>query len=96
MDYTRERQALALKPEQLGVELARVQDAAALLKAYATGLEEEVEGALRHGVPVANYTMAPGKSVLQWNVPLELLADFGESIWVPRKPITPTQARDRK
>jgi len=96
MDYARTKQAVKLQPHELGIELGRIQDMEQLLKAYRTGLEEETEGALRHGVAVPGYTMAPGRSVLQWNVPPELLADLGDAIWKPREPITPTQARDRK
>lgn len=96
MDYARAKQAVKLQPHELGIELSRVEDMEALLEAYRTGLEEETEGALRHGVAVPGYTMAPGRAVLQWNVPQELLADLGDAIWKPREPITPTQARDRK
>lgn len=100
MDCARQAQAHGLTPDQLGHELLRVQDAAALLDAYRTGLEEEAEGAIRRGFPVPNFTMAPGRTSLEWALSEEMITDLaagtGVSLHAPAKLITPTQARDRK
>lgn len=96
MDYARQAQAHNLSPDQLGTELARVEDMTKLLEAYQSGLQEEAEGALRRGVSVPNYTLAPGRSSLAWAVDEEIVASLGEELYAPRKLITPTQARDRK
>jgi hypothetical protein len=97
MDSTREAHAQNLPPEQLGIELARVEDLAALLDAYKTGLEEEAAGVLKRGASVPNYTMAPGRASLEWSLPPEFLAnELGDRIWKPRAVITPTQAKAQR
>jgi hypothetical protein len=96
VDYAKTMTAHTLDAPQLGRELAYMQDAQALLSAYISGLEEEVEGSIKHGVPVPGYTLAPASSPLRWSVPEELVAQLGEAMWAPRKLITPSQARDRK
>lgn len=96
MDFARASQLHRLDSNQVGIELARVEDLSRLLEAYRTGLEEEAEGALRRGVRVPNFTLAPGRTSLEWCVPEDFVEQLGPDLTAPRKLITPTQARDRK
>ena len=97
MDYAQRAVAHNLQPDQLGIELARVEDMADLLEAYKSGLEEEAVGVLRRGANVPHYTMAPGRASLEWAMPPEFVAgQLSDKLWAPRKLITPTQAKTQK
>lgn len=96
MDLAKEAAQYGLQPDQLGVELSRVQDMATLLKAYQTGLEEEADGTIRRGVQVPNFTLGSTSNPLQWAVPDEDILALGDACGVdlrkPREILTPTQA----
>lgn len=97
MDYAMTSQAHNLQPDQLGVELARVEDVSKLLEAYKSGLEEEAVGVLKRGASIPNYTMAPGQSSLAWTMPPDfIISQLGEQLRAPLKVITPTQAKTQK
>lgn len=100
IDRSREAVPFDLPAHAAGIELADLRRAIKLLQARETGLAVQVESMLKAGtrVPFWGVEHVPGK--LAWTVPddqvLALGAISGASLAQPVKPITPTQARDRK
>lgn len=110
VEYVGRSQHVALEPNAVGVELAILQDAAALIKGRVSALEAQAEAHLRAGKLVPNFCMEPTGSRLEW------LADVTEAELVelgkltgksPYKPepalngknsrvVTPTQALKAK
>lgn len=82
-----------------GVELHLLEQAAKLLEYRITGLKEQAEAMARRGERVTNYTLEPQVGRLAWTIPDEEVLAIGDMMGVDLrniKPITPTQARDRK
>lgn len=100
IDRSRAAVPFDLPAHAAGIELADLRRAIELLQARETGLAVQVESMLKAGtrVPFWGIEHAPGR--LAWIVPddqvLALGAISGASLAQPVKPITPTQARDRK
>lgn len=100
IDRSRAAVPFDLPAHAAGIELADLRRAIKLLQARETGLAVQVESMLKAGtrVPFWGVEHVPGK--LAWAVPddqvLALGAISGASLAQPVKPITPTQARDRK
>jgi len=81
--------------EAVGRELALMQKAAELLKARIDGLENEVLGNIKRGVPVTGWMTKQGTGRKKWDKPLEEIVALGQMMGVDvSKPdaITPTQA----
>ena len=84
-----------LDPASLGMMLRHIHDAQGMLKAMASGLEEEAIGLIRNGASVPGWNMSPGRGKTEWNKPVEEIVSLGEMLGVKfDKPalITPIQA----
>lgn len=81
-----------------GLELAYLTDAAKLMDARISGLEELVKHRLANGARVPHWMYGPGQSSLKWSKPTAEVLALGDMLDKDlRKPvevITPTQARD--
>jgi len=99
IDYSRKAVPFNLPPHALGLELAKVRDALAALKARETGLAGQAEALLTRGERVPFWTMERGQSRLAWNKPAAEVLALGQLLGVdlqkPVEPITPTQAKDK-
>lgn len=86
-----------LSDDALGLEMALLDDAMALMKARHTGLEEVVKARIRAGARVPHWMYGPGRGGLSWNKPEAEVLALGDMLGVPlakpREPITPTQAK---
>jgi hypothetical protein len=87
-------------PADIGHELRIVQQAIKRLEARETGLAALAEVMIRQGQRVPHFALEQSVGRLTWTVPIEVVEMTarmrGKSIMAPAKPITPTQARDRK
>ena len=84
-----------MPPEALGRELAVMQKAADLLKARIDGLENEVLGNIKRGVPITGWMTNQGTGRKKWDKPIEEVIALGAMMGIDvAKPgaITPTQA----
>ena len=90
-----------LEGDALSLELRMLQEASSLIKARLSGLEAQVEGAIRIGQTVPGFALAPGQKREIWRpaVPVAEVLQLGDMMGVdlrkPEAPCTPKQARDR-
>lgn len=100
VDFTGRPDPMVSTPEQIGRELALVQEFLKRLEARETGLSTMAENMLRAGHRVPNYSLEQSFGRLAWTAPLEEIEAVaqmaGKSLLAPPKLITPTQAKDRK
>lgn len=99
VDYAGSATVLEFTPEGAGVELALLMDAAERLKHRIAGVEAQVEGWLKEGKRVPNYTLEQSYSNLRWTAPPEKVLAVaklaGVNILKPQEPLTPTQAKNK-
>ena len=84
-----------MPPEAVGRELAVMQKAHDLLKARIDGLENEVLGNIKRGVPITGWMTKQGTGRKKWDKPLEEVIALGQMMGVDvskADAITPTQA----
>lgn len=85
-----------LQPKHLGNELRLLRDAAKLLDARITGLEEEATSLLKRGKRVPGFILEQTTGRKKWNAPIDEIITMGELMGVnvkkPVELITPTQA----
>jgi hypothetical protein len=97
VDYVGTASNLELTPEGAGIELALLLDAAERIKHRVAGVEAQVEGWIREGKRVPNFTLQQSYSNLRWTVPAEKVLTVaklaGVNILAPQEPLTPTQAK---
>lgn len=97
VDYSMGASNLDLTPEGAGIELALLMDAAERIKHRISGVEAQVEGWLKDGKNVPNYTLQQSYSNLKWTAPtdkvLAVAKMAGVDILKPQEPLTPTQAK---
>lgn len=97
VDYSMGASNLDLTPEGAGIELALLMDAAERIKHRISGVEAQVEGWLKDGKNVPNYTLEQSYSNLKWTAPtdkvLAVAKMAGVDILKPQEPLTPTQAK---
>lgn len=93
-------ESLECSATEIGVRLLQVQQGAALLKAVASGLEEQIMHMIEKGKIVANYSIGFTKPLQKWNVPTATLDGLGTLYGVPlvelQPAMTPKQAIKRK
>lgn len=79
-----------------GLELAMLSDALGRLKSRVSGLESQVEAAMRNGETCQHWALEDTSGPRKWNVPeaqvLELGAAMGVPLAKPAAPVTPAQA----
>ena len=99
VDYSTTAAHLELTPEGAGIELALLMDAAERIKHRISGVEAQVEGWLKEGKRVPNYTLQQSYSNLKWVAPAEKVLAVaklaGIDILKPQEPLTPTQAKSK-
>ena len=81
-----------------GAELRRLRYAGELLAARVSGLEAQVEDALRRGEQVAHWALEPSAGREAWTKPNAEILALGELYGLPISktvPLTPKQARDK-
>lgn len=86
---------LDLSPDELGVELRMLQQAAQLLDARITGLSEQAISLLKSGKQVSHFRLEQGQGREEWNKPYEEIVALGDIYKIKiDKPalITPNQA----
>lgn len=100
IDFAGRPDPMVSTPDDVGRELKVVQEFIKRLEARETGLTALAEGMLRQGKRVPHFKLEqfPGRVV--WTMPIEVV-EFtaqrtGKTVMAPPKPITPTQARQRK
>jgi hypothetical protein len=97
VDYSLTGVNLDLTPEGAGIELALLEEAAERIKYRKAGIEAQVEGWLKNGKDVPNYTLQQSYSNLKWTAPTEKILAVakmaGVDILKPQEPLTPTQAK---
>ena len=99
-DFAGRPDPMAGTPEDVGRELKVVQEFIKRLEARETGLAALAETMIRQGKRVPYFSFEQTAGRLAWTAEpavLEMIAQLsGKTIMAPVKPITPTQARDRK
>lgn len=100
IDFAGRPDPMVSSPEAVGRELKVVQEFIKRLEARETGLSALAEGMIRAGKRVPHFSFEQTFGRLAWSMPLEVVEMSaqlnGKTIMAPPKPITPTQARDRK
>jgi hypothetical protein len=100
VDFAGRADPMAATPEDVGRELKLVQEFIKRLEARETGLAALAEGMIRRGDRVPYFSMTQTEGRLAWTMDLEVVEMTarlnGKSVWAPPKPITPTQAIQRK
>ena len=95
-DVAGQAQPFALGPGPLGVELRTLRRHQALLAARITGLEEQVEAAIRAGLQVPHWRVEFGTGRRRWTRPAAEVIAMGQMLGVdlakPAEAITPVQA----
>jgi hypothetical protein len=97
MDMAMQAVPRVLSEEAMGLELAQFTDAAKLLEARISGLEEMVKARLREGGRVPYWGYAPGQGKTVWTKPdaevIAAAAMMGVNVAKPVEAMTPTQAK---
>lgn len=100
IDFAGRADPMLSKPDDVGRELKVVQEFIKRLEARETGLSALAEAMIRQGQRVPYFGLEQSVGCLAWTMPIEVIEMSarlnGKTIMAPAKPITPTQARDRK
>ncbi len=100
IDFAGRADPMVSTPEDVGRELKVVQEFIKRLEARETGLSALAETMIRQGKRVPYFSFEQTFGRLAWTVPIEVIEMTaqlqGKTIMAPPKPITPTQAKDRK
>ncbi len=100
VDFAGRADPMATTPEDVGRELKVVQEFIKRLEARETGLVALAEAMIRAGKRVPHFSFEQTVGRLTWTGDIstvEMIAQLqGKSIMAPAKPITPTQAMQRK
>jgi len=100
IDFAGRADPMVSTPEDVGRELKIVQEFIKRLEARETGLSALAEAMIRQGkrVPYFSFEQTIGRLAWMGDIAVvEMVAQLnGKTIMAPAKPITPTQARDRK
>lgn len=100
IDFAGLADPMASTPEDVGRELKVVQEFIKRLEARETGLAALAEALIRQGKRVPYFSFEQTVGRLAWTAPIDVVEMTarlaGKSIMAPAKPITPTQAKDRK
>lgn len=100
IDFAGRADPMLSKPDDVGRELKVVQEFIKRLEARETGLAALAEAMIRQGKRVPYFSLEQSVGRLAWTMPLEVIEMTarlnGKTVMAPAKPITPTQARDRK
>lgn len=97
MDIAKRAQAAELSPAALGLELRLLTEAAALIEARKSGLEEQVDAIITSGKSVPHWTKTRGTAREVWAKDAAEVIALGDMMGLDlRKPtdaVTPTQAK---
>lgn len=100
IDFAGRADPMVSTPDAVGLELKVVREFIKRLEARETGLSALAESMIRGGKRVPYFSLEQGFGRLAWSMPIdvvEMSAQLnGKTVMSPPKPITPTQARDRK
>lgn len=100
IDFAGRADPMVSTPEDVGRELKVVQEFIKRLEARETGLIALAEVMIKQGKRVPHFVFEQTYGRLAWTMPIdviEMTAQLnGKTIMAPPKPITPTQAKDRK
>jgi hypothetical protein len=100
IDFAGHADPMVSTPEDVGRELKVVQEFIKRLEARETGLSALAEAMIKAGQRVPHYKFEQAFGRLAWTMPIEVIEMTarlaGKTIMAPPKPITPTQAKDRK
>lgn len=100
IDFAGRADPMASTPEAVGRELKVVQEFIKRLEARETGLSALAEGMIRQGKRVPYFSFEQTMGRLAWTMPIEVIEMTaqlqGKTVMAPAKPITPTQAKQRK
>jgi hypothetical protein len=100
VDFAGRPDPMVSTAEQIGRELALVQEFIKRLEARETGLATMAEGMIRNGQRVPFYSLEQSFGRLAWTMPVEVVEMsanmVGKSALKPPALVTPTQAKDRK
>jgi hypothetical protein len=97
MDVSLRSDAAVPAPIDIALELERIQVALDRLKHRATALEAHGISLIQSGTGIPGFEARPSVGDLQWTIDAIKGGDeMGVNLRAPEKPITPTQARDRK
>lgn len=96
VDISKSNTPWELSPADLGKELKLLKNAAELLDARITGLEEQVLSKIQSGVRVPHFKVEPSIGREKWKVPVNAIEImgvlFGCDLLKPKEAITPKQA----
>lgn len=99
MDEAKRVTPEVMTPANASLELRLLQRSIALLKARASGLEQQIESDIRSGKPVPGWMLKPGEAREKWKVPAAQVIATGSLMRLdlakPQEAITPRQARDK-
>lgn len=99
MDEAKRVTPEVMTPANAALELRLLQRSIALMKARASGLEQQIENDLRSGKPVPGWMLEPGEAREKWKVPAAQVIETGKLLRLdlakPQEAITPRQARDK-
>jgi hypothetical protein len=97
MDIAQRAVPRVLNDDALGLEMAMLADATALIKARMSGLEETVKARLKQGARVPYWAYGSGRGATVWTKPEAEIIAMGEMMGVklakPPEAITPIQAK---
>lgn len=100
VDFAGRPDPMVSAPEDVGRELRVVQEYIKRLEARETGLSALAEAMIRGGKRVPNFALEQSAGRLAWTMDIavvEMTAQMqGKTIMAPAKPITPTQAKQRR
>jgi len=100
IDFAGRADPMVSTPEDVGRELKVVQEFIKRLEARETGLTALAEGMIKQGKRVPHFMLEQSMGRLAWTMPIEVVEMTaqlnGKTVMAPPKPITPTQAKQRK
>lgn len=98
MDEAKHVVPLKLAPKEAALELAFAREAIELLSARASGLEAQLEAAIKRGEAVPGWRIEHGPGRTQWQRPAAEVIAMGEALGLklakPAEPVTPLQAKE--
>ena len=99
MDEAKRVTPEVMTPANASLELRLLQHSITLLKARASGLEQQIDKDIRSGKPVPGWMLVPGEAREKWKVPASQVITTGKLMRLdlakPQEAITPRQARDK-
>lgn len=99
MDEAKRVTPEVMTPANASLELRLLQRSIVLMKARASGLEQQIDRDIRSGKPVPGWMLVPGEAREKWKVPAAQVIATGKLMRLelakPQDAITPRQAREK-